>query len=225
MGSWIRRQGPGFVVACLALMVALGGSVYAAAKIDGRQVRPGSLPGNRVKPGTLPGNRLQPGTLRGGRIADGSLTGKQVDAATLAKVPEAERADSAGTAKSAGTALSASRAAEADRLNGHTAGCATDQRLFAGSCWDLVASPAATAPAAAASCSRRGGELPRVLALTAFAALPGVEVAAGGEWSGDVALISSENKYSVLTVSNSGSVFYLGAMQSLPYRCTTPLVT
>jgi hypothetical protein len=32
MGSWIRRQGPAFVVACLALMVALGGSVYAAAK-------------------------------------------------------------------------------------------------------------------------------------------------------------------------------------------------
>jgi hypothetical protein len=225
MGSWIRRQGPGFAVACLALMVALGGSVYAATKIDGRQVRPGSLPGNRVKPGTLPGNRLRPGTIGGGRIADGSLTGRQVDAGTLAKVPEAERADSAGTARSAGTALSASRAAEADRLNGHTAGCGTNQRLFAGACWDLVASPAATATAAAAVCAGRGGELPRVLALTAFAALPGIEVAAGGEWSGEIAIYSSVNAYSIATVKSNGEVVSVGSTETRPYRCTTPLVT
>src|SRR6201999_4039493 len=107
MGSWIRRQGPAFAVACLALMVALGGSVYAASKIDGRAIRPGSLPGNRLERGSVPGNRLQPGTLRGGRIAPGSLTGTEVDAATLGKVPEAARADSAETARSANTALSA----------------------------------------------------------------------------------------------------------------------
>ena len=58
-------------VACLALIVALGGSVYAAAKIDGHSVKPKSLPGNRLERASLPGNRLQPGTLRGGRIAPG----------------------------------------------------------------------------------------------------------------------------------------------------------
>jgi hypothetical protein len=224
MGRWIRRQGPTFVVACLALMVALGGSVYAASRIDGRQVKLGSLPGNRVRPGSLPGNRLAPGTLRGSRIEDGSLTGAQVDAATLAKVPEATHADAADTARSAGTALSATRAAEAERLNGHTAGCAVDQRLFAGSCWDLVDSPPATTIGAAAACARRGGELPGTFALTAFAALPSVEVAEKGEWTGQVAIISSENKFSVLTVSSGGNVAYLGSMNPLPFRCTFPLV-
>jgi hypothetical protein len=224
MGRWIRRQGPTFVVACLALMVALGGSVYAASRIDGRQVKLGSLPGNRVRPGSLPGNRLAPGTLRGSRIEDGSLTGAQVDAATLAKVPEAAHAESADTARTAGTALSATRAAEAERLNGHSAGCAVDQRLFAGSCWDLADSAPATAPAAAAACARRGGELPEMLALTAFAALPGIEVAAGGEWSGEIAIYSSANTYSPETVKSNGEVVAASSTASRPYRCTIPLV-
>jgi len=168
MGSWIRRQGPAFVVACLALMVALGGSVYAAAKIDGRSVRPGSLPGDRLERASLPGNRLKPGTLRGGRIEPGSLTGVQVDAATLGKVPEATHADSAGTARTANTALAANSAAEAARLNGHVAGCTAAQRLFAGACWEMQMSAATTAPQAAAVCGSRGGELPAPLALAAF---------------------------------------------------------
>lgn len=33
------------VVACLALFIALGGTVYAAGKISGKQIKPSSLPG------------------------------------------------------------------------------------------------------------------------------------------------------------------------------------
>jgi hypothetical protein len=184
MGSWIRRQGPAFAVACLALMVALGGSVYAATEIDGHAVKPGSLPGNRLERASVPGNRLKPGTLRGGRIEPGSLTGRQVDAATLGKVPEATHADSAGTARTANTALAANSAKEATKLNGHAAGCTATQRLFAGACWELQASAATTAPEGAAICANRGGELPAALALAAFGAQPGVELAFEGEWSG-----------------------------------------
>ena len=37
------------VVAFIALFVALGGSVYAAGKISGTQIKSGSVPGNRIK--------------------------------------------------------------------------------------------------------------------------------------------------------------------------------
>lgn len=227
MGSWIRRQGPTFVVACLALCVALGGSVYAAAKIDGRSVKPGSLPGNRVKRGTLPGNRLVPGTLRGADLAPGTLTGAQVDAATLGKVAEAGHADSAvaaETARSANVARSADRAADAERLNGHSAGCETGQRLFAGSCWDLAASPAASATAAAAACAGRGGELPGALTLTAFAGLPGIQLAEEGEWSGDLTNVSGPNLYAVVTVAPDGTPGPTLGSLTRPYRCTIPLL-
>lgn len=72
------------VVACLALFIALGGSVYAANKISGKQIKKSSLPGNRLKAKTVPGNRLKPNTLTGKQINEKTLTG--VSAAALANV-------------------------------------------------------------------------------------------------------------------------------------------
>jgi hypothetical protein len=225
MGSWIRRQGPAFVVACLALMVALGGSVYAAAKIDGHDVKRGSLPGNRLERASLPGNRLKAGTLRGGRIAPGSLTGVQVDAATLGKVPEASRADSAATARTANTAIAATAANEASRLNGHVAACTATQRLFAGACWEQQLTAATTAPQAAAVCASRGGELPEPLALAAFGAQSGVELAFEGEWSGDIPVVSGSDQYAVVTVARSGVISSALHQWAFPFRCVIPLVS
>ncbi|HEY1855617.1 MAG TPA: hypothetical protein VGG40_13620 [Solirubrobacterales bacterium] len=225
MGSWIRRQGPAFAVACLALLVALGGSVYAASRIDGHAVRRGSLPGNRLERASVPGNRLQPGTLRGGRIAPGSLTGREVDASTLGRVPEAEHAESAGSARTASTALAADSAAEAARLNGHSAGCAPQQRLFAGACWELGRSAAATAPEAAAACATRGGELPAALALAAFGGQPGVELAFEGEWSGELAIYSGPNSYAAATVRTDGEIVSAPSNAPRPFRCVIPLVS
>jgi hypothetical protein len=67
------RPSASMAVALLALFVALGGSVYAAAKINGSAVKKNSLPGNRIKPG--------------------SVTGKQVREASLGKVPDADTLD------------------------------------------------------------------------------------------------------------------------------------
>jgi len=72
------------VVACLALFVALGGSVYAAGKISGKQIKPSSLPGNRIKPKTVTANRIKPNSLGGKQINEQTLTG--VSAAALADV-------------------------------------------------------------------------------------------------------------------------------------------
>jgi hypothetical protein len=72
------------VVACLALFIALGGSVYAAGKISGKQIKRSSLPGNRIKPKTIPANRIKPNSLSGKQVNEKTLTG--VSAASLADV-------------------------------------------------------------------------------------------------------------------------------------------
>jgi hypothetical protein len=71
------------VVASLALFIALGGSVYAAGKISGKQIKPSSLPGNRIKPKTIPANRVKPNSLTGRQVKSNSLTGEQIDEKTL----------------------------------------------------------------------------------------------------------------------------------------------
>ena len=71
------------VVACLALFIALGGSVYAAGKISGKQIKRSSLPGNRIKPNSLTGAQVQANSLTGEQIDEKTLT---VSAAALANV-------------------------------------------------------------------------------------------------------------------------------------------
>jgi hypothetical protein len=74
------------VIACIALFVALGGSVYAAGKLSGSQIKPNSLPGNRIKPKSITANRVKLGSLTGAQIKAGSLTGTQINQATLTGV-------------------------------------------------------------------------------------------------------------------------------------------
>lgn len=212
-------------LAAVALFVALGGSVYAASKIDGHEVRPGSLPGNRVVPGSLPGNRLRPGSIPADRLALGSITGAQVDAGTLGQVPSAVHADDASSARQAATALRAASAAEAEHLNGYSAGCETGTQSFAGACWQAQSSATALeAPDAAAACADVGGELPGALALAAFAQEPGVVLAVGDEWSGDISSYTGVNAYSVATVSAASDVSSALSTETKKFRCVLPLV-
>jgi hypothetical protein len=74
------------VVAFIALFVALGGSVYAANKISGTQIKPGSLPGNRVKPKSLAGRQIRPKSLTGKQIKANSLGAEQIKESTLTDV-------------------------------------------------------------------------------------------------------------------------------------------
>lgn len=225
MSRGIRRQGPALVVACIALIAALGGTVYAAQKIDGRTIRAKSLPGNRVTPASLPGNRLAPGSVGATQLAPGSITGAQVDAATLGQVPTAVHADTATSARDAQTALNAVSALDATRVNGHSAGCRAPLRFFAGACWQTGYSEAAvSAPTAALSCATQGGELPTALALAAFAQQPEVALAGEDEWTGDLANVSGPGLYAVVTVSSSGVIDSELSTATRKYRCVLPLV-
>jgi hypothetical protein len=241
MSSGLRRQAPALLVACIALVAALGGTVYAKktkvkVRIDGKTVKVKSLPGNRLALGSVPGNRLAPGAITGSMLAPGSvpanalapgsITGVQVDASTLGQVPSAVHADSADSAGDARTALNAVNAIDAERVNGHTAGCKAPARFFAGACWQSGSSEAAvSAPAAAQSCATQGGELPGALALAAFSQQPGIALAAGDEWTSDITNVSGSGLYAVVTVSASAIVGSELSTTNKKYRCVIPLVS
>ncbi len=219
------RQVPALVVAGLALVAALGGTVYAAGKISGRTIKVKSLPGNRLAMGSVPGNRLKPGAIKGSALAPGSITGIQIDASTLGQVPSAVHADVAESARDAETALNAANAENARTVNGYEAGCKTGTRAFAGACWQSAASESAlNAPAAAAACAARGGELPEALALVAFSQQPGVTLATGDEWSGDLTNVSGVDLYAAITVSSSGAVGSAISTATKKFRCVLPLL-
>ena len=225
MSRGLRRQAPALLVAGLALVAAMGGTVYAASKINGRAVKVKSMPGNRLAIGSVPGNRLKPGAIRGGQLAPGSITGIQIDASTLGQVPSAIHAEHAQSAEDAETALNAANAQNATTVNGYEAGCKSGTRPFAGACWQIATGETAlTAPAAALACASQGGELPAALSLSAFSQQPGVTLAAGDEWTGDVPSFTALNAYSVATVTSSGEVGTAASTSTRKFRCVIPLV-
>jgi hypothetical protein len=231
-GQGMRLPSPSFVVALLALFIALGGTVYAAkhGRISGRAIRVKSLPGNRLKPGSVAANRLSPGALamlRGAQPA-GPVTGAEIDELSLGQVPEAahaESADAAQKAVEAETAVNALNAVDATTVNGHEAGCMPETAAYAGACWQSSASETAlSAPAAAASCAAQGGALPEALQLAGFAQQPGVNLDKGDEWSSEMASYTSPGVYSVVTISASGEVASTASTNTRKFRCVIPLL-
>jgi hypothetical protein len=225
MSKGLGRRSPALAIACLALFAALGGSVYAANKINGKTIKAKTLPGNRLIVGSVPGNRLKASSVTGDKLAPGSITGAQINTATLGEVPTAVHADNADSASDAGNAFHAVNAEDARRVNGHTAGCKSTTRFFAGACWQTASSEAAvTAPAAALACATQGGELPSALSLAAFSQQPEIALAAGDEWSGDLTNISGKNAYAVVTVSATADIESADVSKTKKYRCVIPLV-
>jgi hypothetical protein len=213
--GWLRPS-PALVVACLALFVALGGTVLAATKIDGKTIKVKSLPGNRLEPGSMPGNRIAPGSVNGNRIK----------ADTMGEVPSAAHAGSADSARHADTATAADHATDATTINGHPIGCAPGRRQYAGACWDMQ--PHFTpqnAIEAAAVCGAEGGELPEALTFAAFAQQPGVAIDVGGEWTKQIGNTVEPNQFTVVFDLPGGVIFAGLPTRLLRFRCVTPLVS
>jgi hypothetical protein len=209
-----RPPSPALVIACLALFVALGGTVLAATKIDGKTIKVKSLPGNRLKVGSVPGNRIAPR----------SLLGSQIRVDTLGEVPDAAHAGSADTARHAQTATAADHAADATTVNGHAVGCPPGRREFAGACWDLEASAASvTAYEAVAACAAKGGELPGLLELLAFVQQPGVPIEVEGEWTSSEQPMGVDS-WAVAFVQNGVHTNVSNPAVLHHFRCVTPLL-
>ncbi|HEY2055265.1 MAG TPA: hypothetical protein VGH14_15135 [Solirubrobacterales bacterium] len=206
---------PALVIACLALFVALGGTVLAATKINGKKIEVRSLPGNRLEVGSVPGNR----------IAARSLKGAQIKADTMGEVPNAAHADSADNARRAQTATAADHAADATTINGHAVGCAQGRREFAGACWDLQPSAnAVNLIEAAGACAARGGELPDLIALFVFDRQPGVAIEVDGEWTNSEEL-AGRDSWAAAFVEDGVRMSVAGPTYMNHFRCVTPLLS
>lgn len=235
MGRGFRGQAPALVVAVVTLVAALGGTVYAAGKINGHSIKVKSLPGNRLAIGSVPANRLKrgtipsmqlaPGSIQGDRLAPGSVTGIEVDVSSLGQVPSAAFADKAQSAKDAETALNAANAENARKVNGYEAGCKAGTAPFAGACWQTSAGGTAmNLPAAAAACASQGGELPTAIALAAFGQVPGITIAPGDEWTNSLWTWSGLNAYSAATVNAASEIGSALSTVAKKFRCVLPLV-
>lgn len=97
------RFSPSFLVAVLALAVALGGGVgYAAGQlpknsVGSKQLKKNAVTAKKIKSGAVTGDTVADQSLRGTDLATGSITGAQVDESTLV-LPKAS-----GTVRIAGT--------------------------------------------------------------------------------------------------------------------------
>jgi len=79
------RPSPALVVAVLALVVALGGTSYAAAKIGSPDIKNNSIKSTDIKDNSLKGKDVKDGSLDGKDVADGGLTGADVADGSLTR--------------------------------------------------------------------------------------------------------------------------------------------
>jgi hypothetical protein len=204
MSKRIPRPSPALFISVIALFVALGGTVYAASKIDGKTIKVKSLPGNRLKPDTV--------------------TGAQVSESSLAQVPTAKRADTAGRADSAAQADKAVNALNADSVDGRSAECQAGTVFFNGGCWEINSNAKVDAPVAAQACAAKGGSLPLALDLRSYVKQTALDLGATGEWTDNVFDVTSEDAYSVVIVSKTGVINFTVQTDDHQFRCVLPLV-
>ena len=91
MNRFKKLPSPAMIVACLAMIAAIGGTAYAASKINGKDIK------------------------------SNSVTGKQIDEKTVKNVASAKKAKTAKTATMADTATNATTAdsaKDADAVGG-----------------------------------------------------------------------------------------------------------
>ncbi len=104
-----RRPSPALVISCIALFVSLGGVSYGVAtgSIDSREIRNNAITTNDLRNGAVRTQDIRNNEIRGfdvrnssiqGRdIAFDTITGVDISESSLAKVPSAAAADSAGS--------------------------------------------------------------------------------------------------------------------------------
>ena len=111
------RPSPALVIAVIALIVALGGTGYAAITLPANSV------GNeQLKRRAVTTTKIHRNAVTGSKVKRDTLRGRDVNESTLAKVPNARRADVANNAGTANSANTANTAGNANALQGHGPG-------------------------------------------------------------------------------------------------------
>jgi hypothetical protein len=107
-----RRPTPALVVAMIALIVALGGTGYAAITLPANSVGK-----KQLKKRAVTNAKLRANAVTGSKVKNNSLTGRDIKESALGKVPKARHADVADSANAANTANTASSANTANTAN------------------------------------------------------------------------------------------------------------
>lgn len=81
--TFLRRQSPSMFVSILALIIALGGTSYAAVVVTSANVRNESLTGADVRNGSLAGADVRNGSIRSADVGDRSLLARDFAAGQL----------------------------------------------------------------------------------------------------------------------------------------------
>jgi hypothetical protein len=112
------RPSPAMGVALLALVLAVGGTSYAAVKLPAKsvgtpqlknnavttaKVKNGAVTGPKLKQGAVGAKALAGGSVGAGQVAPESLTGGQINEGTLGTVPSAASAPLQGLTYTAGS--------------------------------------------------------------------------------------------------------------------------
>ena len=58
-----RRISPSLIISILALFIAVGGTSYAAVKINGKNIKPNTVAGKALKKNTLTGKQINENKL------------------------------------------------------------------------------------------------------------------------------------------------------------------
>jgi hypothetical protein len=107
---------PALVVAVIALIVALGGTGYAAVVLPAHSVGKKQLKRHAVTT-----NKIHRNAITGSKVKNNTLTGRDINEQKLGEVPAAQHAESAVNAAAALRAGSAATAGNAAALQGHGA--------------------------------------------------------------------------------------------------------
>jgi hypothetical protein len=95
----LRRPSPALVVSCVALVVALGGTSYAAFSlpknsVGSEQLKSGAVTTSKIKNGAVPSSKIKNGAVTSSKIKNGAVTSSKINAAGLT-VPHATTAANA----------------------------------------------------------------------------------------------------------------------------------
>jgi hypothetical protein len=103
-----RRPSPAMVVSIVALIVALGGTGYAAVVLPANSVGSKQLKKNAVS-----GKKIKKNAVTGAKVKNNSIKGADILESSLGKVPSAANADHATAADNATNATNAANATNA----------------------------------------------------------------------------------------------------------------
>jgi hypothetical protein len=198
------------VMSTIAIFMLLGGSAYAAGRINGSQLKNRSVSGKKLKNNSVygaklrnnsvDGGKLRPASVSGARIASNTLTDREVNMAKLGKIAKATTADNASKVDNK----------DASQL---TVRCPSGTTDLGAACAETGERATATGYAATQTCTSAGGYLPKAAELTGADRAGKISIA-NTEWSSDWA---GTNGTTVDTNGVVGTAAVNSASQ--PYRC------